>query len=497
MLVDNGVHGDSRVQKTARSASDAGWDVVLVGIKAPVATEDRWQIGGAEVRLVPVAYSLNAPPVQLRASVRRPFAYPPGPRAKYRANLIKARRIDIADRRAALSRGAKSGRAGLFAARASLKIESMWTSFRNRELTRLRAAQQNPNARLTKATIAFWRTAKGPRSWRRLDPGLWDYELAFGRVIDDLRPDIIHANDFRMLGVGVRAAHRARSAGRPVKLLWDAHESVAGIMGRPNNPRWLPAQIDYVREYAPHADAVVTVSPTLSELLRDSHRLPKTPDVVLNAPASAPAGSDPFDVPNLRELCGIETDTPLLVYCGSVNPRRGLAIMVDALPTLPGVHVAFVTLNPSGKNTASEELLDRARALGVGDRVHLLPYVPYWQVAPFLSVADVGVIPIHHQPNHEIALITKFFEYSHARLPIVVSDVRTMAETVRSTGQGEVFQAEDIHQYVRAVKTVLSDPKPYRLAYDRPGLLDGWTWEAQVGRLDDVYSRLIREARSD
>lgn len=34
MLVDNGVIGDSRVQKAARSAADAGWDVVLLG-RAP------------------------------------------------------------------------------------------------------------------------------------------------------------------------------------------------------------------------------------------------------------------------------------------------------------------------------------------------------------------------------------------------------------------------------------------------------------------------------
>ena len=46
----------------------------------------------------------------------------------------------------------------------------------------------------------------GDRSWRRLDPGLWEWELAYGPVIDRLKPDIIHANDFRMLGVGARAS---------------------------------------------------------------------------------------------------------------------------------------------------------------------------------------------------------------------------------------------------------------------------------------------------
>ena len=85
------------------------------------------------------------------------------------------------------------------------------------------------------------------------------------------------------------------------------------------------------------------------------------------------------------------------------------------------------------------------------------------------------MIPIQHWPNHEIALITKFFEYSHARLPLVVSDVRTMAETVRETGQGEVFEAEDVADFVRAVTR----------GARRPGALPCRVRPARVaGRLD-------------
>lgn len=125
------------------------------------------------------------------------------------------------------------------------------------------------------------------------------------------------------------------------------------------------------------------------------------------------------------------------------------------------------------------------------DRLHIVPYVPHYQVVRFLAAADLGVILIHHWPNHEIALITKFFEYSHARLPLVVSDVKTMGSMVEQTGQGEVFRAEDVEDYVRAVKSVLGDAERYRSVYDKPGLLDQWTWEAQADVLDEVYSGLL------
>ncbi len=333
----------------------------------------------------------------------------------------------------------------------------------------------------------------GDRAWRRLEPILWDYELAYGPVIDSLAPDLIHANDFRMLGVGVRATARARAKGRDVKLVWDAHEFLPGVQPWQDNERWLPGNTAAEREYARYPDAVVTVSTSLAELLQRTHNLPALPDVVLNAPDIEHVST--ADVPDLRAACGLGTDVPLLVYTGVAHAKRGLDVMVEALPHLAGAHVAFIV----GKLDAPYVLglRKRATALGVADRVHVVKYVPHWQIVPFLAGADIGVIPIRHFPNHEIALITKFFEYSHARLPIVVSDVRTMSETVMETGQGEVFRVDDVADYVRAVQAVLADPKRYRAAYDAPGLLDAWTWSTQAQRLDAIYRRLLPAHSAD
>ena len=414
MLVDNGVEGDSRVQKAARSAAAHGWDVTLLGC-SPTGAGEQWRIGGARVRLLPMGGG--------------------GP-AGVRRRLL---------------------------ARGGLPL-------------RLARLARRP---VEHAQVRFWRAVLGDRSWRKLEPGLWNYERAFGPVLDELAPDLIHAHDFRMLGVGARAVRRAAADGRTVRLVWDAHEYLPGARPRRDNARWLPAHLAYEREYVPAADAVVTVSDTLAGMLQRTHRLAQRPSVVLNAPDAEPGG----DLPDLRALCGIGPDTPLLVYSGSMAPQRGLATVVEALPALPGVHLALVVADPAAPAVT---------ALTAADRVHAVPYVPHDRVAAFLAAADVGVIPIHHWPNHEIALITKFFEYAHARLPIVVSDVRTMAETVRATGLGEVFPAGDAAAFARAVRAVLADPGRYRAVYDGPDSpLPGWTWAAQAERLDGVHRALL------
>lgn len=500
MLVDNGVHGDSRVQKTARSAAEAGWQVTLLG-KSPDSQEHTWRLGEAEVRLIPVSSALARRRHEFRrAPLRGPLAYPHGPLAAYRQQRVRAWRAELYQRNAALRVAAGTGRSGLsvlagrirlIVPRLAAKILSRWVSLRARHTRTLKRRRTDLDSRLDRSITRFWLSTMGDRSWRRLDPHLWDFELAYGPVVDDLRPDVIHANDFRMLGVGARAKERARAKGRSVGLLWDAHEFLPGIKPWEPNPRWHPAQMAHEREYAHHADAVTTVSEALTGLLIERHGLTERPTVVLNAPGAAESADDARDeVPNLRRLCGIDSDIPLVVYSGVAAPQRGLDLMIEGLPELEGVHTALVVGKPGARYV--KDLLARAAELGVADRLHVLPYVPHDQVTSFLSVADAGVIPIQHWPNHEIALVTKFFEYSHARLPIVVSDVKTMAETTRSTGQGEVFEADNVPDYVRALRTVLSDTKPYRAAYDAPGLLHQWTWEAQAERLDQIYTRLLR-----
>jgi glycosyltransferase involved in cell wall biosynthesis len=498
MLVDNNVTPDSRVQKQARSAAERGWDVTLLGHKrGPGRT--RWKLGKAKVQLVEVGTGLAKQLNLMRGGhLRSPLAYHGRDLAAYRVQQVKARKADLSVRRAAArleaddtsgAIGARAEQASLFARRLWLAAARRWVDLRATKTVELYDRRNTMYAPLDRWTTSFWLNVMGDRSWRRLDPSLWEWELAYGPIIDRLKPDIIHANDFRMLGVGARAAMRARAKGRDTKLVWDAHEFLPGIEPWNSHPRWHIAQQAHEREYARQADAVITVSEKLADLLVSEHGLATRPTVVLNAPDVR--GTTATKGPSLREACGIASAIPLLVYSGTAAPKRGLDIMVEALAVLTDVHIALVV--PAPKSAYVTSLQERAAALSASERLHILPYVPVDHIVSFLSGADAGVIPILHFPNHEIALITKFLEYSHARLPIVVSDVKTMAETVRRTGQGEVFEAENLGDFVRAVKAVLAAPEHYRQAYDAPGLLEQWSWENSAAILDAIFDRLRSE----
>lgn len=499
MLVDNTIDGDSRVQKAAKSMADHGWEVHLIG-RAEGVKGSRFALGGATAHRRVVRNWPGLRPLRQRlARVRFPFAHATVAKAELEWEHRRTLRTDLAQRRlrAALRAGGRRGLRGpalpLLLHRLRVKARVRWLRLRLDQTRGLAEFQKaRPDGGLERFETAFWKALLGDRCWRRLDPWPLRFELAFSPLVDRLKPDLIHVHDYRMIGVGVRAAARARAKGREVPVLYDAHEFLPGV--KPRNRKWQVAQIAHEREFMPYADAVVTVSPRLAELLVETHGLAERPAVVLNSPPRPdPARGDwatPEGFRDVRAACGLDSGTPLMVYCGGATPQRGLHLMVEALGLEPDLHAAFLVNQLTGPYPDS--LMEQAGRLGATDRVHLLPYVPYDVLTSFLATADVGVHPLETGlVNHEVGLNTKFFEFMHAGLPIVISDVKVMSEEVRRLGIGEVFRYGDAAGLAGAVRAVLDDRPSYTKPYAEPGFLDEFTWEAQAARYDAVYRRLL------
>jgi glycosyltransferase involved in cell wall biosynthesis len=151
---------------------------------------------------------------------------------------------------------------------------------------------------------------------------------------------------------------------------------------------------------------------------------------------------------------------------------------------MPNVHLVVIA-NP--KNQTVQDLKRVYEKFN--DRFHILPYVPNAELVSYLSGADIGLIPLHHKQNHEISLITKFGEYMQARLPILVSDVKTMAEEVRKLGNGEVFVAEVVEDFVTGAEKILKNPEKYHAAYSDEVLAER-SWERQAENLVGIYNRI-------
>lgn len=472
MLVANGVVGDSRVQKIAWSMADAGWRVTLVG-RAAGGEVERFRLKDADVVLVPVPKVVSG--------------YEKG---RLRGGGVASRRAEYRKARAALAvRDARSG--GRLRSQAAARTRGWLDSHQGADeiVGRLGRGPVGGAAKLAASGALGLADPYG--GWRQFNPWFADLELAMAPVVAELRPDLIHAHDFHMVGIGARLAATLSTPEHPVRWVYDAHEYLAGIdVPRRSDVRGTLRKrmlVGIEREYIRQADAVVTVSDGIADLLEADHRLAQKPLVVLNAPVISSKATER----RLRDDVGVEEGVPLLLYSGGMAPRRGVSTVIDALVSLTDVD-AHLALIAREDDPDVDALRRRAVERGVADRLHVVPYVPVDEVVPYIESATIGVVPILHHPNHELSLITKYFEYLHACLPILTSDVREMAETTRRLGVGEVFVAGDADSLAQAARRMLGDLDTYRKVYAGPADPRGASlWEEQAAKLDALYRRLL------
>lgn len=479
MLVDNTVDGDSRVQKSARYLASLGWDVTLVG-RSPSTRVMEERLGEATLLRVPSALALSqharlAP----GRSWRRPLAYRDQESAARAEALAAWRLVDLQTRLAQAP-----GPAAL-PARLVGKVRRGVHRLRRKQFRDAQRAAAQPRRR---AGVAWHRRT---RQWAFDDPFLADLEVAFAPVLARLAPDLVHAHDFRTIGLAVRYKQRMAAKGKAPVVVYDAHEFLPGV--GIDDARRRRGDETYEAVHIGDVDGTVCVAPRTGAELVKLHGLTRPPVVVLNAPFAS-SGTWSQDAPDVRTAAGVPEGVPLVVYVGVAAAKRGIGTVAAALPQLPGVHLVLVTK----RNAFVAALLEQAAATGCADRLHVLPYVDPDEVSSFVRTADVGVsVMVSDHLNHQYSLPTKIFEYAQGRVPVITSDVLASAETVLTEGIGTSFPSGDVDAFAKAVRTVLDDPARFRAPYDTTDVLTRWTWEAQCHPVDTLYRELLGRGPSE
>ncbi|GGK67697.1 glycosyltransferase family 4 protein [Ornithinimicrobium pekingense] len=478
MMVGNDIRHDTRVLKTALALADGGAAVTILGHASSGFREDA-RLGDVRILRVPVAFRFRSTQQARKVARRRARLVPPPADLRTR-NTWGLRSTLLAKEAHDLGGWSKQARS------VAGKVERKVRTGSDRVVTRLGRREDV----LRESWWEWWDAHAVGATWRREVPELFDYELAFAPVIDELEWDVIHAHDVHLMGTASRAVARRRATGRSAEWVYDAHEFVAGLSqyaGRTG--RRIAGYLDAEQEYVRQARAVVTVTTPLAEELQRRYDLPTRPTVVMNAP--------PHDTPTpegvigIREVCELEPDVPLMVYSGAVTAARGIHTAVDALPDLPDVHLAVVCV-PHTNVAPARQLTARAAELGVQDRLHLVEPVAPDAVTEFVASADVGIIPLRHFGSHEFALANKLFEYLFAGLPVLVSDCRAQADFVRDHHVGGVHVADDQASFATELRSLLGRRTEVRRHIaEEEALLEPYHWEHQARALRDLYRGLL------
>jgi glycosyltransferase involved in cell wall biosynthesis len=256
------------------------------------------------------------------------------------------------------------------------------------------------------------------------------------------RTDIIVANDLDTL---LPAFIIARIKGK--ELVYDSHEYFTEAEGLTNRPLPKKVWLSIEGYIFPKLKHVITVNETIAGIYRALYHVPV--HVVRNVPLQREEV-----VVASRDALGLPTDKKIVLLQGAyIDPDRGGMELAQSMEFLPD---ALLLIIGSGRDL--ENIKREVAKKNLEDRVRFIAKVPFSELQQYTAVADVGVSldkPLHL--NYAYSLPNKLFDYIHAGLPVLVSDLPELRRIVEGYNLGRVVSRVEPREIATALQEMFSD----------------------------------------
>jgi phosphatidylinositol alpha-1,6-mannosyltransferase len=245
---------------------------------------------------------------------------------------------------------------------------------------------------------------------------------------------------------------------------------------------------------------VVAISEWSASLSRDVMArmgVARVPPILVN-----PLGTDPdYFRPSrntgaLRDRLGLG-DAPLLLTVSRLVPHKGIDVAMAALAALAHDHprLRYVVI---GSGDDAPRLADRARSLGVADRVLFVGSLPDAEMAAAYATADiyVGLSRVDAGINAEGFGIA-FVEAAASGIPAVAGDSGGVRSAVRDGETGLVVDPLDPRAAAAAIDGLLRDPERRRAmgAAARRAAEQYFNWDRVARDVRDFASAVVAQSR--
>jgi glycosyltransferase involved in cell wall biosynthesis len=233
-------------------------------------------------------------------------------------------------------------------------------------------------------------------------------------------------------------------SGRNDQTVVTVHDAIAWTDPELLSARQLSWNIAMTKRAERFADAVVTPTHAVAEVLAENFVFGDRLRVIGGAPSSRLHAMP--DDRERRDRLGLHRDYLLTV--AALDPRKGLAVLVEALSRVPDIDLAVV-----GAQGDADEIAELARDHGVGGRVIVLDAVDDDDLSAVLQGATAFVLASRAE-GFGLALV----EALAFGLPVIHSDVAALVEVAADAGI--VIPRDDPEEaagYAAAVQDVMAD----------------------------------------
>ena len=262
---------------------------------------------------------------------------------------------------------------------------------------------------------------------------------------------------------------------RNLSIVYDSHEyftEVPELLNRGFVRRiWLKIEGSIV----PRLNHIITVSESIA--VEYNRIYGKNVEVIRNLPSNA--GKEARRPDELE--CGPKR---VIIYQGSLNMGRGIEEMIRAMQYLE----QFV-LQIFGDGLLKKILRRLASEMNVADRVQFMGRIPFGELKKYTRQASVGIsLERNIGRNYYYALPNKLFDYIHAQVPVLVSDLPEMRKIVESYDVGVVSDTYEPEKLANIITNMMDNhelrekwKKNLRVAVKE------LNWENQEEKIISIY----------
>lgn len=212
-----------------------------------------------------------------------------------------------------------------------------------------------------------------------------------------------------------------------------------------------------------------------------------------------PHGLDAEDFPHRGEDGAawsrrIGLEPPVVGYVGRLLEMKGIDTLLEAFHALiqePGIPRA--TLLIVGDGPDREHFVQRAGALGLGDRVQFRPAVPHEDVSAFYRAIDVLVVPSRTTPKLKEQFGRVITEGMASGCVVIGSTSGAIPHVIGDAGL--VTAEGDPAALSAALRRVLTDTacRRHLVERGRARVRERFTWDAVTDRLVALYRSLLEK----
>ena len=273
-----------------------------------------------------------------------------------------------------------------------------------------------------------------------------EYSLRLFYVLLVVRASFFVANDLDTLLPNHLVARL-----RGKRLVYDTHEFYTEVPELVCRPQVRAVWLAIERWIFPKLERVMTVNRSIANAYTERYpqRKGEPITVVRNIPMKRDLGPQPT-----RAELGLPEGVKLLVLQGAgINVDRGAEEAVLAMKDLPD-HLLLVI----GGGDAWPVLERMVAEHGLQERVRLLGKMPYERMMAYTRHAHVGLtLDKDSNLNYRFSLPNKLFDYLHAGVPVLATDLPEVAAIVREYDCGLVIPSPDPAIIAVAIQRMTAD----------------------------------------